>query len=525
MELEKAFKCGDCGAKFSAMDQLQVHQRRHEMSLSLSKTVASSSGSSLQTPLVMKGSLSAGIIGFVDETPTPTRFFRNCEEVGLFQDLQNVNPFDEDFKKAANSATATPSGDHPFEFNFTAAVVGAPSTPINETPLCLRTPRPSKRRYSEQDTLNTPQVFPFSYFSSSTGSCPTLTTNTASMSACLTPTPTPPNSHGSAALVPSPPEALRVQHQPQVETPTVSTTYNHEEHVSIIAYTSAISQQTSNKNDPSGSGAKTISSPKTASELIKSMSVSVSSISNKKSSAVSQLKTRSKPNLKLDLKTVVSRNKSLTLAEKHSTNCNVNQSQQSTRTIDTGVVEDSLSDPLDKKELLERNRAAAHRSRERRKQWIYGLESRCRALETLLAQSQAEVVRLSSENETLKHHLHEMSKSKEPQNSSQSSIIVSNSSIVDVSKSIVIHQTSGDVVETVIQEPLVDNVDISSGMVATIVSPIVLPTVKAKRGRPRKGEERRVPILAVSITSSEEVNIAPKIPILRISQPTKKKKD
>jgi len=29
-----------------------------------------------------------------DETPTPTRFIRNCEEVGLFQDLQNVNPFD-----------------------------------------------------------------------------------------------------------------------------------------------------------------------------------------------------------------------------------------------------------------------------------------------------------------------------------------------------------------------------------------------------------------------------------------------
>lgn len=35
-----------------------------------------------------------------DQTPTPTRFIRNCEEVGLFQDLQNVNPFDEFFKKA-----------------------------------------------------------------------------------------------------------------------------------------------------------------------------------------------------------------------------------------------------------------------------------------------------------------------------------------------------------------------------------------------------------------------------------------
>ncbi|KAL1501125.1 hypothetical protein ABEB36_006510 [Hypothenemus hampei] len=34
------------------------------------------------------------------QTPTPTRFIRNCEKVGLFQDLQNVNPFDEEFKKA-----------------------------------------------------------------------------------------------------------------------------------------------------------------------------------------------------------------------------------------------------------------------------------------------------------------------------------------------------------------------------------------------------------------------------------------
>ena len=36
-----------------------------------------------------------------DETPTPTRFIRNCEEVGLFQDLQHVNPFDEQFRRAS----------------------------------------------------------------------------------------------------------------------------------------------------------------------------------------------------------------------------------------------------------------------------------------------------------------------------------------------------------------------------------------------------------------------------------------
>lgn len=35
-----------------------------------------------------------------DQTPTPTRFIKYGEEVGLFQDLQNVNPFEEQFKKA-----------------------------------------------------------------------------------------------------------------------------------------------------------------------------------------------------------------------------------------------------------------------------------------------------------------------------------------------------------------------------------------------------------------------------------------
>ncbi|KAF5297561.1 hypothetical protein FQR65_LT09992 [Abscondita terminalis] len=39
-----------------------------------------------------------------DQTPTPTRFIRNCEEVGLFQDLQNVNPFEETFRQATELA-------------------------------------------------------------------------------------------------------------------------------------------------------------------------------------------------------------------------------------------------------------------------------------------------------------------------------------------------------------------------------------------------------------------------------------
>lgn len=34
-----------------------------------------------------------------DQTPTPTKFLRNCEEIGLFHELSK-NPFEEAFKKA-----------------------------------------------------------------------------------------------------------------------------------------------------------------------------------------------------------------------------------------------------------------------------------------------------------------------------------------------------------------------------------------------------------------------------------------
>lgn len=54
---------------------------------------------------------------FADQTPTPTRFIKNCEEVGLFQDLQNVtvNPFEETFRKAAE---AVKTGQTPYLVNI-----------------------------------------------------------------------------------------------------------------------------------------------------------------------------------------------------------------------------------------------------------------------------------------------------------------------------------------------------------------------------------------------------------------------
>ncbi|KAJ8307618.1 hypothetical protein KUTeg_014830, partial [Tegillarca granosa] len=94
---DKPFLCSavGCGQKFTNEDHLAVHMRKHEMSLALN---LGTGGSTLKTPV---GSGSTGL--FLDQTPTPTKFLKNCEEIGLFQEL-NKNPFEEAFKKAMDGS-------------------------------------------------------------------------------------------------------------------------------------------------------------------------------------------------------------------------------------------------------------------------------------------------------------------------------------------------------------------------------------------------------------------------------------
>ncbi|KAK7078916.1 Alcohol O-acetyltransferase [Halocaridina rubra] len=87
-EVDKPFGCTQpgCGMSFTNEDHLTVHRRRHEMHLSMN--------GEHQTPNPAKH-------GFIiDQTPTPTRFLRQCEEVGLFQEI-SLNPFDEQFRRAS----------------------------------------------------------------------------------------------------------------------------------------------------------------------------------------------------------------------------------------------------------------------------------------------------------------------------------------------------------------------------------------------------------------------------------------
>ncbi|KAK7092523.1 cyclic AMP-dependent transcription factor ATF-7-like isoform X2 [Littorina saxatilis] len=85
---DKPFVCSalDCGMRFTNEDHLHVHMKKHEMCLALNPG----------------GHNSSPGMHILDQTPTPTKFLKNCEEMGLFQEL-NKNPFEEAFKKASDS--------------------------------------------------------------------------------------------------------------------------------------------------------------------------------------------------------------------------------------------------------------------------------------------------------------------------------------------------------------------------------------------------------------------------------------
>ncbi|XP_078711893.1 cyclic AMP-dependent transcription factor ATF-7-like isoform X1 [Lampetra fluviatilis] len=83
-EDDKPFVCNvpGCGQSFTNEDHLSVHKHKHEMTLKF-------------------GPPKSDALVVADQTPTPTRFLKNCEEVGLFHEL--ASPFDKlehEFKKA-----------------------------------------------------------------------------------------------------------------------------------------------------------------------------------------------------------------------------------------------------------------------------------------------------------------------------------------------------------------------------------------------------------------------------------------
>lgn len=80
-----------CGQRFTNEDHLAVHKHKHEMTLKF-------------------GPARTDSVIIADQTPTPTRFLKNCEEVGLFNELATSFDQDEDDKKAKNTLPASNTG-------------------------------------------------------------------------------------------------------------------------------------------------------------------------------------------------------------------------------------------------------------------------------------------------------------------------------------------------------------------------------------------------------------------------------
>ncbi|XP_069395258.1 cyclic AMP-dependent transcription factor ATF-7b isoform X6 [Paralichthys olivaceus] len=78
---DRPFVCSapGCGQRFTNEDHLAVHKHKHEMTLKF-------------------GPARTDSVIIADQTPTPTRFLKNCEEVGLFSEL--ANSFEQEFSKA-----------------------------------------------------------------------------------------------------------------------------------------------------------------------------------------------------------------------------------------------------------------------------------------------------------------------------------------------------------------------------------------------------------------------------------------
>uniref|UniRef100_A0A3Q4MMP8 Cyclic AMP-dependent transcription factor ATF-7 n=1 Tax=Neolamprologus brichardi TaxID=32507 RepID=A0A3Q4MMP8_NEOBR len=134
---DRPFVCNapGCGQRFTNEDHLAVHKHKHEMTLKFGPA---------RTDSVI-----------IAQTPTPTRFLKNCEEVGLFNELASSFEQDDDEKRAKNSDTPprnsapTPTivrpGSLPLHLGFDALqpTMPSPTSVITQAPPSNRTLSPT----------------------------------------------------------------------------------------------------------------------------------------------------------------------------------------------------------------------------------------------------------------------------------------------------------------------------------------------------------------------------------------------
>ncbi|XP_015127291.1 cyclic AMP-dependent transcription factor ATF-2 [Diachasma alloeum] len=338
-ESEKPFACPSpgCNMSFTNEDHLVVHKKKHDMILNL-------------------GSNKTGVF-VADQTPTPTRFIRNCEEMGLFQDLQNVNPFEETFRRAVESGKLG-------------------SLPENEI-------------VQSDDTLHTPHVFPHieNDQSGNRKISPETPDNPCEISKNVTSTTTIKKTTETVVI-----QEADTSVPPVIAAPSSSLSINGEE-VQLILKMDDGKLMPLSAIPVSGSN----SVPDITSQPVKPQAIVIKTNSPVKCPQTGDAKKERLSLAKMKLKEVLSKNESSSEPQKPE------QNQNSVKSLPTTKPQREKPQDLHKKQdILARNRASSMRARAKRKQWIQQLQKSLNNANELNGALQLEIKSLRSEVMNLK---------------------------------------------------------------------------------------------------------------------------
>ncbi|XP_063976313.1 cyclic AMP-dependent transcription factor ATF-2 isoform X2 [Diachasmimorpha longicaudata] len=320
-------------SSFTNEDHLVVHRKKHDMILNL-------------------GSNKTGVF-VADQTPTPTRFIRNCEEMGLFQDLQNVNPFEETFRRAVESGKLG-------------------SLPESEI-------------VQSDDTLHTPHVFPHIENDDSSGHRkipPDTPDNPCEISKNVT----------STTMITKTTETVVIQEAdtsvpPLIAAPSSSLSINGEQ-VQLILKMDDGKLMPLSAIPVCGSN----SVPEITSQPMKPQTIVIKTNSPVKCPQTADVKKGRLSLAKMKLKQVLSKNESSSLLENPDENQNLGESLRTTKPQDLHK----------KQDILARNRASSMRARAKRKQWVQQLQKSLHNANELNGALQLEIKSLRSEVANLK---------------------------------------------------------------------------------------------------------------------------
>ncbi|KAJ7345620.1 hypothetical protein JRQ81_001570 [Phrynocephalus forsythii] len=406
MSDDKPFLCTapGCGQRFTNEDHLAVHKHKHEMTLKF--------GPARNDSVIV-----------ADQTPTPTRFLKNCEEVGLFNEL--ASPFENEFKKASEddikkmpldlSPLATPiirnKIEEPSVVETTHQDSPLPhpeSTTSDEKEVCLQQTAQPTSTIVRPASLQVPNVLLASSDSSVIiqQAIPSPTSSTVITQA--------PSSNRSIVPVPGPfPLLLHLPNGQTMPVAIPASITNSNVHVpTAVPLVRPVTVVPSIPGIPGPSSPQPVQSEAKL-RLKAALTQQHSQVTNgdtAKGQTSGLVRTQSEEAQPQSLQQpATSTTETPTAPSLEAFSCTkASPAQPAPQTPNTGGRRRRAAneDPDEKRrKFLERNRAAASRCRQKRKVWVQSLEKKAEDLSSLNGQLQSEVTLLRNEVAQLKQLL------------------------------------------------------------------------------------------------------------------------